>query len=397
VSSGRGGKNGGKLLELGTSVIPILDLKAQYLRIKDEIGRAVAGVLESGQFVLGPELGAFEQEFAAFCGAAEAIGVNSGTSALHLALLAAGVEPGDEVITVPFTFVATAAVIEYAGARPVFVDIEPDSYTMDVTRIESAVTSRTKAILPVHLYGQPADMDPILEIARGRNLAVIEDAAQAHGAEYKGRRVGTLGDLGCFSFYPAKNLGAYGEGGAVVTSHPELARKIRLQRNWGSEKKYEHVLKGYNYRLEALQAAILRVKLRHLEEWTEARRARAAEYTRLLAAAGIQAPRERFDSRHVYHVYTVRSAYRRELREQLQEAGIQTEIHYPLPLHLQPAYADLGYRRGDFPVAEQAAEEVLALPMFPELTVSQVHTVAETLIRANERVTGLQKIPSTTR
>ena len=378
-------------------MIPILDLKAQYLSIKDEIGRAIADVLEGGQFVLGREVSAFEREFAAYCGAAEAIGVNSGTSALHLALLAAGVGPGDEVITVPFTFVATAAAIEYAGARPVFVDIDPESYTIDVGRIEPALTPRTKAILPVHLFGQAADMDPILEIARRRNLAVIEDAAQAHGAEYKGRRVGGLGDIGCFSFYPAKNLGAYGEGGAAVTNNPARARQIRLLRNWGSEKKYEHNLRGYNYRLETLQAAILRVKLRHVEEWTEARRTHAAQYSRLLEAAGLGVPRQLPYARHVYHVYTVRSAHRSDLQQCLQEAGIQTEIHYPLPIHLQPAYADWGYGRGDFPVAEQAAAEVLALPVFPELTREQIITVAETLIRANERVNELRKIPSSAR
>ena len=368
-------------------MIPIIDLKAQYLSIKHEIDSAIAGVLESGQFVLGKEVAAFEEEFAAYCGAAEGIGVNSGTSALHLALMAGGVGPGDEVITVPFTFVATAAAIVYAGARPVFVDIEPESYTMDVNRIEAAVTPRTKAILPVHLYGQTADMDPILEIARRRKLVVIEDAAQAHGAEYKGRRAGSLGDMGCFSFYPGKNLGAYGEGGAVVTNNPAHARTIRLLRNWGSEKKYEHMLKGFNYRLDALQAAILRVKLRHLEEWTEARRAHAAEYTRLLGATGVQVPKQLPYARHVYHVYTVRADRRRELHEELRRAGVQAEIHYPIPIHLQPAYSDLGHRRGDFPVSEQAAAEVLALPVFPELTEAQIAFVAEALTQASERVT----------
>jgi dTDP-4-amino-4,6-dideoxygalactose transaminase len=319
---------------------------------------------------------AFEREFAAYCGAAHGVGVNSGTSALHLALLAAGVGPGDEVITVPFTFVATVAAIYYTGAKPVLVDIDPQSYTIDVDRIEAAITSKTKAILPVHLYGQPADMDPILEIARQHKLKVIEDAAQAHGAEYKGRRCGSLGEMGCFSFYPGKNLGAYGEGGAVVTSNPHYARTIRMLRDWGAEKKYQHILKGYNYRMEGLQGAILRVKLRHLEEWTEARRAHAASYREWLAPAGIEIPREMSYARHVYHVYTIRCGHRDGLQAQLEAARVQTGIHYPIPVHLQPAYADLGYRTGDFPVSERAAAEVLSLPMFPEMTAAQVEAVA---------------------
>ena len=274
-----------------SSVIPFVDLKAQYASIKSEVNAAIQGVLDSCQFTLGSEVAAFEEEFAAYCQAKHGIGVNSGTSALHLALLAAGVGPGDEVITVPFTFVATVAAIHYTGARPVFVDIDPRSFTMDVKAIEAAITPRTKAILPVHLYGQPADMDPILEIAKRHGLVVIEDAAQAHGAEYKGRRAGSMGDMGCFSFYPGKNLGAYGEGGMVTTDNPEFARTIRMLRDWGAERKYEHVLKGYNYRLEGIQGAVLRVKLRHLEAWTEGRRAAAAHYDRLLAGSGVPTPR----------------------------------------------------------------------------------------------------------
>jgi dTDP-4-amino-4,6-dideoxygalactose transaminase len=359
------------------AVIPILDLKAQYQSIKSEIDTAIAGVLASGQFILGQEVAAFEQEFAAHCGAAYAIGVNSGTSALHLALLAAGIGAGDEVITVPFTFVASVAAIVYTGARPVFVDIDPDSYTMDVRQIEAAITPRTKAILPVHLYGQPADLDPIMETARQRNLVVIEDAAQAHGALYKDRRVGALGDIGCFSFYPGKNLGAYGEGGALVTDSPAYARTIRLLRDWGSEKKYEHSLKGYNYRLEALQGAILRVKLRHLDNWNEARRAHAARYGRLLGQTGLTVPREMPYARHVYHAYTIRTDARAELRRHLEESGVQTAIHYPIPVHMQPAHANLGYGESDFPIAVQAAREVLSLPIYPELTGDQVATVAQ--------------------
>ncbi|PWU05302.1 MAG: erythromycin biosynthesis sensory transduction protein eryC1 [Terriglobia bacterium] len=366
-------------------MIPMVDLKAQYHSIKQEIDSAIAGVLESSQFVLGREVAAFEAEFAAYCGAPHAIGVNSGTSALHLALLAAGLGPGDEVITVPFTFVASVAAIVYTGARPVFVDIDAQSYTMAVAQIEAAISPRTKAILPVHLYGQPADMDPILEIAKRHRLAVIEDAAQAHGALYKGRPVGTFGELGCFSFYPGKNLGAYGEAGAVVTRNPEHARMVRMLRDWGSEKKYEHLVKGYNYRMEGMQGAILRVKLRHLDRWTEARREHAAQYARLLETAGVRTPQQMAYARHVYTTYTIRTEHRGMLREQLESTGIQTAIHYPIPVHMQPAYADLGYRHGDFPVSEQAAREVLSLPLFPEMTSAQLRSVAEALTLATAR------------
>jgi dTDP-4-amino-4,6-dideoxygalactose transaminase len=360
-------------------MIPFVDLKAQYRSIKPEITAAIEAVLESTHFVLGPQVAGFEQEFAAYCQAEHAVGVNTGTSALHLALLAAGVGPGDEVITVPHTFVATAAAVIYTGARPVFVDVDPRSYTMDVSRIEDAITERTKAILPVHLYGQPADMDPILEIAGRRGLVVIEDACQAHGAEYKGRRAGSLGDLGCFSFYPGKNLGAYGEGGAVTTDNPEFARRLRMLRDWGAERKYHHELKGYNFRLEELQAAVLRVKLRHLERWTESRRANAACYRVALADLPLGQPAEAPHVRHVYHIYAVRTdgpQGRARLQEVLSRAGVQTGIHYPVPVHLQEAYADLGYRRGDFPHAEAAADQVLSLPMFAELTSEQIEAVA---------------------
>ena len=360
-------------------MIPFVDLKAQYASIKDEIGVAIQGILETSQFTLGSEVAAFEKEFAAYCQAEHGIGVNSGTSALHVALLAAGVGPGDEVITVPFTFVATVAAIHYTGARTVFVDIDPHSFTMDATAIEAAITAKTKAILPVHLYGQPADMDPILDIARRHGLIVIEDAAQAHGAEYKGRRVGSLGDLGCFSFYPGKNLGAYGEGGMVVTNNADYTRTMRMLRDWGAEKKYEHVLKGYNYRLEGIQGAVLRVKLRHLEAWTEARRSAASRYDTLLAGSGIPAPEAMSYARHVYHIYAIRTRQRHAWQEALQTQGIQTGIHYPIPVHLLPAYADLGYKAGDFPHAEQAANEVLSLPMFPELSPAQCATVCDAL------------------
>ncbi|MBW4636972.1 MAG: DegT/DnrJ/EryC1/StrS family aminotransferase [Gloeocapsa sp. UFS-A4-WI-NPMV-4B04] len=347
-------------------MIPFLDLKAQYGNIKDEINAAVSKVLENTQFILGDEVTAFEKEFAAYCDADYGIAVNTGTSALHLALLAAGIGAGDEVITIPFTFVATVAAICYTGATPVFVDIDPVSYTIDVTQIEAAITERTKAILPVHLYGQPADMEPILEIARRYGLTVIEDAAQAHRSEYKGQRVGSIGDLGCFSFYPGKNLGAYGEGGMVVTNNPEYAHTLRMLRDWGQECKYHHILKGYNYRMDGLQGAILRVKLRYLDGWTEARRVHAALYDELLPS-GVKTPTVLPYSHHVYHIYAVRSQQRDALQKRLHEQGVQTGIHYPIPVHLQQAYAELKYQPGDFPCAELAANEVLSLPMYPEL------------------------------
>jgi dTDP-4-amino-4,6-dideoxygalactose transaminase len=359
----------------GNRMIPCADLRAQYHAIQAEIDAAIKHTLETSQFILGQEVAAFEEEYAAFCCAAYAIGVNSGTSALHLALLAARIGPGDEVITVPFTFIATVAAIEYAGARPVLVDIDPVTYTMDTGKIEAAITERTKAIVPVHLYGQPADMDSIMEIAGRRNLVVIEDAAQAHASEYKGRRVGSIGDLGCFSFYPGKNLGAYGEGGAVVTNNKDYAKTIRMLRDWGQEKRYQHVLKGYNYRMEGFQGAILRVKLRHLEAWTETRRSYARLYGQLLADSGIQTPVARADSRHVYNVYAVRTPHRDTVRNGLAERDIQSAVHYPDPIHLLEAWRDLGYTKGDFPVAELMAQEELSLPMYPELTQEQIERV----------------------
>jgi dTDP-4-amino-4,6-dideoxygalactose transaminase len=359
--------------------VPYLDLRAQYHSIKPEIDAAVARVLESTQYTLGDEVAAFERAFAEYCGSREGVAVNSGTSALHLALLAAGVGPGDEVITVPFTFVATVSAIVYAGARPVLVDIEPDCYTMDPARLEAAITPRTRAIVPVHLFGQPADMDPILDIAARHGVAVIEDAAQSHGAEYKGRRCGSMGRLACFSFYPGKNLGAYGEGGAVVTSDLDLARRIRVLRNWGEEQRYEHAVKGFNYRMDGIQGAVLRVKLRYLEQWTEARRERAARYRKVLAGAGVGLPAVRPEVRHVYHVFAVRVPERDSWRLRLGEAGIQTGIHYPIPVHLQPAHRDLGYARGDFPVSEAVASDVMSLPIFPELTDAQMDAVAGAL------------------
>jgi dTDP-4-amino-4,6-dideoxygalactose transaminase len=361
--------------------IPLLDLRAEYRELKTEIDAAVGRVLESGQFILGKEVAGLEEEFGAYCDVEYAIGVNSGTSALHLALLAAGIGAGDEVITVPFTFYATAAAIGYVGAVPVYVDIDPGTFNIDVTRIEAAITERTRAILAVHLYGQPADMHPILEIARRHKLLVIEDVAQAHGAEYKGRRTGGIGDIGCFSFYPTKNLGAAGEGGMVTTNNSEYARAIAMLRNWGEEQRYYPVLKGYNYRLPAIQAAILRVKLRRLDRWIDTRRALAAEYDRLLEDANVVLPRALPEVRHVYCLYTIQVDERGKLQKELEDSGIQTAVHYPLPIHLMPAYADARYKAGDFPVAEACAGRVLSLPLYPQMTKYQVERVAGEIIR----------------
>ena len=363
-------------------MIPFVDLRSQYRSIKNEIDAAIGRVLESAQFILGEEVAGFEIDFARYCQASECVAVNSGTSALHLALLAAGIGPGAEVITVPFTFVATVSAICYTGARPVFVDIEPDYFTLDPSKIEAAITPRTRAIIPVHLYGQPADMNAILDIARRHRLSVIEDAAQAHGAEYFGRRCGSLGEIAGFSFYPGKNLGAYGEGGAVVTTRADLAATCRTLRDWGQETRYEHRLKGFNYRMDGIQGAILRVKLRHLEAWTEKRRGVAAWYAQTLDPEIVRLPKARPGCRHVHHVFAVRTDDRERLRDLLGRQGIQTGIHYPIPVHLQPAHADLGYGPGDFPNSEAAAREVLSLPLFPEMTREQVEMVASAVSAA---------------
>jgi dTDP-4-amino-4,6-dideoxygalactose transaminase len=370
-------------------VIPFVDLKAQYASIKGEVNAAIQHVLETCQFTLGAEVAKFEEEFAAFSGAQIGIGVNTGTSALHLALLAAEIGPGDEVITVPFTFVATVAAIRYTGATPVFVDVDPVTFNMDPAQVEAAITPRTRAIIPVHLYGQAADMDPIVAIARKHKLVVIEDACQAHAAEYKGRRVGGIGDMACFSFYPGKNLGAYGEGGMVTTNNPAYARSIRMLRDWGAEKKYHHVLKGYNFRLEGIQGAVLRVKLKYLEGWTEARRAAAARYNAAFSGTAVRAPAAIAHNRHVYHIYAIRSPNRAAWQEALNASGVQSGIHYPTPVHLLPAHADLGYREGQFPHSETAAREVLSLPMFPELTEAQTTKVASAVLALTERKTAV--------
>ena len=360
-------------------MIPLLDLQQQYRAIRAELEPAVLKALASTQYALGPEVVEFEKEFAAFCSADDAIGVNSGASALYLALRAAGVGPGDEVITVPFTFVATIAAIESAGARPVLVDIDPATYTMDPDLVARAVTAKTKALLPVHLYGQTADMDPLLALARERGFVVIEDAAQAHGAEYRGRRAGSMGTMGCFSFYPAKNLGACGEGGAISTSDPALARQIRMLRDWGQSGKYVHLLKGGNYRMDGIQGAILRVKLAHLEAWNRARRERASRYDEGLQDADVVIPRVMEHCAHVYHLYSVQCDDRDGLREQLERQGIMTGIHYPTPVHLQPAYGTLGYGAGSFPVSEAVARRVVSLPLYPELPLESVDRVCDAM------------------
>ena len=360
-------------------MIPILDLKAQYESIKDEINEAAQGVLESGHFVLGPNVEALEKEVAEYCQCRHGVGVASGTDALRLSLHALGIGPGDEVITTPFTFIATANTISHTGATPVFVDIDPRTYNIDPARIEDAITERTKAILPVHLYGHPVDMGPIMEIARRYGLRVIEDCAQAIGAEYQGKRVGSFGDVGCLSFYPTKNLGAYGDGGMVVTNDPQVAERVDVLRRQGGRVKYHAEVLGFNSRLDELQAAVLRVKLSHLDEWIEARQERAHRYSELLNNSAVTTPHEDGDVRHVYYLYTIRVLQRDELRDHLKQRGISTMVYYPLSLHRQELYRNLGYAEMSLPQSEQAEREVLSLPMYPELSEEQLETVAEVI------------------
>ncbi len=357
--------------------IPLVDLKAQYADIKLDIDAAIQRVVNNTAFILGKEVSEFEKNFAAFCRAEHCVGMDSGTAALHLALLLCNVKPGDEVITTTHTFIATAEVISLVGAKPVFVDIDPRTYNIDPAKIQAAITARTRAIIPVHLYGQPAEMDPILDLARRHNLRVIEDAAQAHGAEYRGRRAGTMGDVACFSFYPGKNLGAYGDAGALVTNNAEFAARARMLRDHGRREKYTHQVVGYGYRLDALQAAILGAKLPHLDAWNARRRAIADRYTELFTNTEIVTPFVPAHITPVYHIYCIRHKNRAGLQAHLKARGIETGIHYPVPLHLQPVYADLGYRVGDFPHTEQAANEILSLPMYPELTDAQIEIIAD--------------------
>lgn len=382
--------------------VPFVDLLAQYHTIKEEADAAVARVLSRGDFVMGQAVDAFEAEFARYCEADFAIGVDSGYSALELILRGYEIGPGDEVITAANTFIATALAITTCGAKPVLVDAHPTTYNLDPAQIEAAITPRTRAIMPVHLYGQPADMDPILEIAHKHELLVVEDAAQAAGARYKGRRSGSLGHAAAFSFYPAKNLGAYGDGGAIVTSDATLAERVRLLRNLGQRAKYQHEVQGYNHRLDTLQAAVLSVKLPHLDRWNAARRAHAQRYAQLLSDLPVTLPAQslstealtaepagpepvRTDSaaaEHIFHLYVIRTPERTALQQHLNHAGIATGIHYPVPIHLQPAYRELGYKQGDFPVTEAWMDEILSLPMYPELSPVAIEYVAHTMRQA---------------
>jgi dTDP-4-amino-4,6-dideoxygalactose transaminase len=351
--------------------VPFLDLRAQYGRLRAEVLQALQEVADSTSYVLGPRVAGFEEAFAAHVGAKHCIGVNSGTSALHLALIGAGVRPGDEVLTVPMTFIATSWAISYVGATPVFVDVDPVTYTMDVGQVERRLTPRTRALLPVHLYGQPADLGPLLEIGRRRGIPVIEDAAQAHGASYHGRGAGTLGLCGCFSFYPGKNLGAYGEAGAVVTDDERIAARLRALRDHAQGRRYHHSELGFNYRMDAFQGAILSIKLKYLESWTEARRRLADRYREGLAGLPLALPSEAPDRRHAWHLFVALHPRRDHIRRALEARGIQTGLHYPIPVHLQEAYAHLGHRPGDFPVSERVARDCISLPLFPELTERQ--------------------------
>lgn len=358
----------------------MVDVVGQYRKIKPEVDAAIHKVLDSGQFIMGKDVGEFECQIAGYLGVKYAIACASGTDALQIAMMALGIGRGDEVITTPFTFVATAETIGILGAKPVYVDIDPKTYNIDPSKIDKAITPRTKAIIPVHLFGQTADMDPILEIAKAHGLPVVEDACQAHGAEYKGRKAGSMGVAGCFSFYPGKNLGAYGEGGAVVTNDDAIAEKIRMFRDQGQSKKYYHRVIGWNARLDGIQGAVLSVKLKYLPAWNKSRREHAREYTRLLSSVqGVIAPREADYAKHIYHIYAIRSGQRDRLMAALAEQGVSCGIHYPVPIHLQEAYRSLGLARGSFPVAEKCAEEFLSLPMFPELTTGQIAYVADKL------------------
>jgi dTDP-4-amino-4,6-dideoxygalactose transaminase len=369
--------------------VPFLDLKAQYVALKGEIHAALQEVLDSTAFAGGPFVARFEEAFGTFCGCKHAVGVGSGTDALWLALLALGIKPGDEVITVPNTFIATAEAISFCGATPVFVDVDPATYTMDPRLLAKAMTPRTRAIIPVHLFGQPADMDPILEVGRAHGVPVVEDACQAHGAKYKGRPAGSMGIAGCFSFYPGKNLGAYGEAGAIVTNDGDLAQALRILRDHGQPKKYVHTRIGWNGRMDGIQGAILSVKLRYLQEANEARRQHAALYTRALAnTSGVGVPTEAAYAWHVYHVYAIRANRRDALMGKLVEQGIGCGIHYPVPLHLQEAYRHLGYRNGDFPVAERCATEFLSFPMYPELTREHLAYVVDAVRAGLNAVTA---------
>lgn len=359
--------------------IEFADLNKQYQNIKKEIDGAIQNVLDRGTFTLGEELEIFEKEFADFCEAKYCVAVASGTDALFLSLLAMDVGPGDEVITVPNSFVATALCISMAGAKPVFVDIDPKTYNIDTTKIEEKITPRTKAIIPVHLYGRSADMDPIKEIATRHNLKILEDACQAHGARYRGVRVGNFGEAAAFSFYPSKNLGAYGDGGAIITNNKELAEKILALRVFGGKERDYYQIKGINSRLDMIQAAVLRVKLKYLDEWSEKRRQNAELYNELLKDADVIAP-EISDGASVFHLYVIRSGRRDALQKYLKEKGVSAIVHYPVPIHLQPCYKELSYREGDFPETEKACREILSIPIYPELTEDEIKYISQSII-----------------
>ena len=362
-------------------MVPFIDLTPQYRSIESEILSATKRVFEKGRFILGEEVSAFEDEFARYCGVRYGVGVNSGTDALYLALKVAGIGKGDGVITVANSFVASAFAISFTGAKPLFVDIDPGTYTMDPNVLENLLkkkrVNRIKAILPVHLYGHPAEMDSIAEIARRYDLMIIEDACQAHGAVYKGKKVGSFGDMGCFSFYPTKNLGCYGDGGMVVTDNKKLYERLKLLRCYGEKKKYEHILQGGNSRLDEVQAAILRIKLKYLDRWNEQRREKALIYKKELEGSGVVCPTEKEDCSHVYHLFVIRTKRRDGLQSFLKGKGVDTLIHYPIPIHLQKAYKALGYQRGDFPITENCSREILSLPFFPELIEERMGEVAE--------------------
>lgn len=364
---------------LNNTPVPFLDLKAQYRTIRDEVDTAIAQVIENTSFILGEAVERFETAFATYCGVQYSVGVDSGTSAVELALRAYDIGPGDEVITVANTFIATVLAISATGATPILVDIDPNTYNIDPHAVEAAITSRTRAIVPVHLYGQPADMDMLLRLAERHHLVLIEDACQAHGAVYKGKRAGSLGHAAAFSFYPGKNLGAYGDGGAVVTNDARTADRLRMLRNYGQRQKYHHESVGYNRRLDSIQAAVLDVKLKYLDGWNQARREHAARLSQLLLEADVVTPQEATGAESVWHLYVVRTPDRSGLQQHLNSRQISTGIHYPVPVHLQPAYSSLGYRRGDFVVTERYADHILSLPMYAELSHEQLMRVAETI------------------
>jgi dTDP-4-amino-4,6-dideoxygalactose transaminase len=359
--------------------IPYLDLPAQMRTLRKDIDLAIARTLDNCTFCLGPDVVQFEKDFARFCGAQHGIAFNSGTSALHVALLLLNIGPGDEVISTPFTFVATSWAISYVGAKPVYVDIEDATFNLDPRLVEKAITPRTRAILPVHLYGHPCDLNPLLEISRRHNLPLVEDAAQAHGARYRGKVVGTFGSMSCFSFYPGKNLGAYGEGGALVTNNDAFGARARSLREHGSTQRYYHDEVGFNYRMEGIQGAVLGVKLKHLQGWTQERRRVAGRYHTLLADTPLQLPKEADYAESAYHLYVVRHPRRDELKQFLETNRIGCALHYPLPLHLQKCYAKLGYKPGDFPVSEKAGRECLSLPIYAELAEPQIQRVSDVI------------------